>query len=99
MCKQEPAGLIAQWLALHDWSWKAAALKLLPARKRTRVLELMHALTMREAAPTALDAALLQALYTCIISPQGRPENAITPARSPALRTAAPWWRRFTARR
>jgi len=86
--KEEPAGLLAQVIQMHDWSWKEAAMKSLTPRKRARVEELA-ANSLRG---PDLHAALLDAVAQRVLQAEQAPAES-----SPAL-SAKPkamqrlWW-------
>lgn len=96
--KEEPAGLIAQMLQLHDWSWKESALKAITPRKRARVLDLTGQLAQqRQGAsdvPHAVDlqAALLGALFERVLQADPAPAESVAHHGAQPVASRRTWW-------
>lgn len=82
LLKDEPAGLIAQLLRIHDWSWREQALRALSPRKRARVMELCEQSppaqkgSKESQSATDLRVAILQITSKQVFQAIGEPPEA-----------------------
>jgi hypothetical protein len=97
--KEEPAGLVARLLQMHDWSWRAQALRALGPRKRAQVLEHLDLLVphppldMSVSPAAELHSAMLGALFERVLPTQGASlKNEAQGA--PPQRPPQSWWKR-----
>ena len=102
LLQTEPAGVIAQVLAIQNWPWRHAVLDQLGPVKRRRVEEFLGNLRLQvRSQPEALHQALIAALYGRLADPRklagrsGPPSDAGLGAsvwRRPAWMSRLPQW-------